>query len=103
MARQIVLLALVFIALVGMVSAASKAASSSPAASKGASSSPAPAPGGAGVDLAGAPEAAAGGSSASSPASEGPAGAPSAGKGATLEVSTVAGVGAAAIACYFMF
>ncbi|XP_039018164.1 red pigment-concentrating prohormone-like [Hibiscus syriacus] len=95
MAHQNVVLALVLIALVGMVSAAGSKASSSPAS----------APGGADGGLGGAPGspagalgAAAGGSSPPSMAS-----APSPSKGATLEVSTVAGVGAAAVAFYFMF
>ncbi|XP_039006675.1 anther-specific protein BCP1 [Hibiscus syriacus] len=86
MARQIVVFALVLIALVGMVSAAGSKASTSPA----------PAPG----------DAAASGGLAGSPggASSPPSSAPSPGSGvAALEVSTVAGVGVAFVAGYFMF
>ncbi|KAE8658227.1 hypothetical protein F3Y22_tig00116973pilonHSYRG00007 [Hibiscus syriacus] len=84
MARQMVVLALILIALVGLVSAAA------PASASKSTSSPAAAPAGAPAD-----------STASSPPSQ--ASAPAHSSCPTIEVSTMAGVGAAVVATHFMF
>ncbi|KAK8582908.1 hypothetical protein V6N13_069674 [Hibiscus sabdariffa] len=102
MARQIVVLALVLVAFVGLVSGAAGA----PASDSKHGSSPAAAPGDHDhASSAGAPAGASesGGIAGSSPPPLASAPAPGAGGSATLEASTIVGVGAAAVAGYIMF
>ncbi|MBA0845041.1 hypothetical protein Goarm_022232 [Gossypium armourianum] len=93
MARQLVVLALVLIALTGVVSAAAPASDSKAAASSP-GSSPADAPAGASVD---------GNAAGSSPPSLATAPSPSGGVALEVSASTIVGVGAATVAGYVMF
>ncbi|MBA0638443.1 hypothetical protein Godav_024408 [Gossypium davidsonii] len=93
MARQLVVLALVLIALTGVVSAAAPASDSKAAASSP-GSSPAGAPAGASVD---------GNAAGSSPPSLATAPSPSGGVALEVSASTIVGVGAATVAGYVMF
>ncbi|MBA0695346.1 hypothetical protein Goari_001975 [Gossypium aridum] len=93
MARQLVVLALVLIALTGVVSAAAPASDSKAAASSP-SSSPAGAPAEASVD---------GNAAGSSPPSLATAPSPSGGVSLEVSASTIVGVGAATVAGYVMF
>ncbi|MBA0575718.1 hypothetical protein Golob_023891 [Gossypium lobatum] len=94
MARQLVVLALVLIALTGVVSAAAPASDSKAAASSP-GSSPAGAPAGASVDGINA--------AGSSPPSLATAPSPSGGAALEVSASTIVGVGAATVAGYVMF
>ncbi|KAH1048629.1 hypothetical protein J1N35_039413 [Gossypium stocksii] len=93
MARQLVVLALVLIALTSVVSAAAPASDSKAAASSP-DSSPAGAPAGASTD---------GSATGSSPPYLAIAPSPSDGVALKVSASTIAGVGAATVAGYVMF